>query len=240
MLITTPSRIATYSRCPLRAKYSWDYKDLLGIETELLKRVVRQVYSFQMRFDKIAPWRKISGWLDKEFRDLASQLPDIEQTYKESKNVLSRLHKWYYQYYRITNDSVIANLPIIVRLNSYHEYHDVIDILGIKDKITIYDFDELQKEDEKPTGMMIYNDIKALARIWGLRNTKGSIQPQMYTRFFVTPRSIQEVSIQIKEETLYKADRIVRHILQGIERGAFYPSISEQCSHCPHSAECYF
>jgi len=129
----------------------------------------------------------------------------------------------------------MANIPINTSYNG-QEYADVIDVLEIGHGVRIYDFTELTK-DKDSTPAIIYNDIKVLARCWGFELACG-ITPIEYTKWTIGPRSMKPLTIKVDEKFMEKARRIIPHILTGMAKEVWYPSVSEQCNSCPHLEYC--
>ena len=229
----TPLHLASYTRCPLRTYLLWDkikgFREALPVE--IIGRVARRAYLHELKHESKADWRLLPKWVDVEIRALVKDL----SSFKEVKNILSRLQVWYDKQYMINPNPVVVNLPIRAELDSGLIYTDHIEIIHILDghNLMIEDFKEASGEDN------ILRDIKALARVWGLMATMDKpLRITHYQRQLVSIGTITPIRIEITDKLLEKIDKIVKHILRGIERDIFYPAISVQCGKCPVRPHC--
>lgn len=233
--IIYPHNLITYSKCPKRALFSWDSDPpRLPPEFDILANVIRSAYLLFSRFNKPSTWKNIPVWLDKYLLQNIG-LDDYEKT----KNLLARLHGWFFNYY--LGDYCfpgLINVPVRIDLDQYLSYHDSIDIVGISERIHIFDFKVIPHK--YPTGVMeIYNDFTSHVKTWGF-HTAMKLKPDMYTRIYLRPNSIKHTSLLINDKFLSNASKTIEHMYRGISQGIFYPSRSEQCNYCPFFDKCTF
>jgi hypothetical protein len=180
---------------------------------------------------EIAPsFKLVSYWYEIEYNRILKNTPNYA-----GKDILSRIGHWYNNYYLNSITQAISNVPVSVSIQG-QPYQDIIDVIEVGDKIRVHDFKELLGQKEAGSAV-IYNDIKVHARLWGLEMASGII-PDEYVRWVILPNTIRYISIKVDKKMLEKSYKIVRHILEGIAREVWYPSVSDQCSHCPHLTYC--
>jgi hypothetical protein len=236
-----PHNIAQYSKCPRKAQKSWNKQSQLSLNGKIIATVIKQGFIYRARTSQIALWKKFISWINTEIeRTIPENLN--QASYKENKDILIRLSHWYNEYYIPKyNDPGLINIPIIKPVGIRFLFKDSIDIVSLDKKIRMYDFVEVADESiHKTWGTHprdIYNDLSVHARLWGFRSISDLI-PDSYTRIVIYPKTIRVLEWKIQKEALERTKKIIEYILDGISKGIYYPSISEQCIKCNYSTEC--
>lgn len=236
-MIIQPHHISNYSRCPKKTLYTWNDKVKVSANQQIISNIIKTIYGYHLRKEKPALWRHIPGWLDRYLRESVLKALDPQARYKEAKNILIRVRSWYDKYYLEKYcEPGLINVPLKVRLDHHNFYSDSIDIVTMNNKIRLYDFDEGYGD---LSGIDVYNDIKVQARIWGFWKASET-KPDEYVRLRIRPQSMTSAVISINETTLERSNAVVKQITRGIKDQVFYPSVSEQCRHCPFQSNCSF
>lgn len=240
MRIITPYNIKKYCECPKRSNYTWDARPIpFSTEGAIISNVIKTAHLYFAQKGKPAIWRRFSLWIDKFLKQAISDSLS-KQHYKEAKNILTRIHIWWREYYIDKYEiPCLINIPILLDIGQNHKYVDNIPMVGLSDKAVIFDFEEIDTYSNALSSIKLYNDISVQARLWGFVRGAEAI-PAEYVRIYIAPQTIKAVKISISNETIEKATRVIQHVLNGICNNIFYPSFSEQCKACPFKAKCSF
>jgi hypothetical protein len=206
--------------------------DQEAVEVQLVGDVVKSAYLFSERTGRSPGWRRIVRWTERAMRDSLA-----DERYKEFKNILTRLHDWYFRVYEAGDESSgMINIPLSVPLGLHYTYYDQLDILGIGNKIELFDI--VGADFCRPRkGQKVFNEISIHARIWGVREAL-KICPDVYTRIIISPKSVRARSLQVSQDSLERTGRYIKYLLTGMINNIAYPSVSEQCDSCPFLTGC--
>jgi len=195
MVIVRPRNINAYSKCPKRAGYSWLDKPRLSFEGTVISNVIKAMYLYEARRECPPPWKHMPGWIDKYSGEAYCQLSPRDR-YQETKNLLTRIYHWYHNYYlKNYGGAGIANVPVSIGIGNQLEFYDKIDIVGLDNKIRIFDFVEAERVKSFDTTQM-YSDMLIYARIWGFCRS-AETKPDEYVRLVIGPQTIKPFSLAL-------------------------------------------
>jgi len=215
--------IDIYSRCPKRSFYSWNSALVEDPNVRVIGNVIKTAYAYYARKNVLASWKSIIGWTEKFIAE--------EQN---TKDCLLKLSTWYGDYYLDKHlGPGLINLPIKIPLDQHTSFQDQVDLIIFGKQLTLADF-----SGASPRKTRLYNDIRMHTHIWSVMQVQG--KPEKYIRFHVRPKSILPIEITLSPQLISKSAQVVSQICDNIRKGIFYPSVSEQCQHCPFEIKCSF
>lgn len=236
MRIATPNDVARYAICPKRASHQLGQTSALPFDTHIVSDVIKAAYIYQSQRGNLPRWKHIPSWIDKYYQKALGDMLPAER-YGEAKNVLQRLHTWYYGPLQTQMPGpAITNVPISVPIGNDLLFKDTIDLVHIEDEVQLCDIVEIDNI-KKPNKIGIYNDMVTHARIWGFCMAART-KPDKYARIFIGPETVRPLIIGIDEEMLAKTAKIVKHILYGMAEQVDYPAFSAHCVNCPYNQRC--
>lgn len=210
----------------------------MSLDAEVLAWVIRRVHSYHLKHEVLPEWKMIPRWIDSAYIYTIRKRGREEGTadYRETKNILIRLHKWFFDYSASDPEPCLINLPVAVQVDNSIFYSDTIDIIGVRDNIKMFDFKEISNMSLN-TVKSVYADIEAMTRIWGLKKATG-IRASSYNRIYISPTSINIRTIAISNQYQEKIDKVINYLLGGISRGVFFPSFTDHCINCKYNDDC--
>lgn len=239
--IATPFRIRLYAQCPNKCSFSTDWVEKQTPDESILSDMIKYAFlrhSMKPLGSRPPGWKAFVNYVDK-FRTRHVRLlgNSLENYYKESEWILVRLQRWYYDYY-LPSYAVPGhvNVPIVLGINDLVYYRDFLDIITVDNGIRVFDF-EYNEQHPLALKSRILNDIEVMARIWGCWKFSG-VKIEKYVRIFLSKKGVQVKEVEITDEYLEKARKIIGHIVDGISHHVYYPAYSEQCVKCPYKKGC--
>jgi hypothetical protein len=236
MLSISPYHLSVYSKCPNKLLYLHKnniYPPII-VDFEIIRDLIKRCYFFLIRFEKPPPWKFILKWTNKQIIENAKS---EEVSYKDTKNVLQKIHTWYYGYFIKDITPGLINIPLSIGLGSNITLYDTLDLVILKDeKLTMYDF-FYSNNISNYTNLSLYNNIDVHTKIWLLYKV-ANIKVDYYNRIVIGKNTIKVVTIAITDSMFNKIENIIRHITSGIRDNIFYPSFSEQCNSCMFNDNC--
>jgi len=239
MQVITPRGLKLYARCPKRFSFSWHLKPVTTIECKTIEDIIKSLYLYHARRGVLMPWKHIPPrahqMLLETFKDL-----DATQEYKQTEHLLVKLSAWYNNHYLEEYcDEGVINLPVQMGLGTHLTLADEIDIVTMGKQLRLFDFDEVCDKQSLSTytGLKVYNDLAALAKVW-LFWKATDIMPEQYIRLVISAKSVKPIRLTITDRMVEKIEVFMRQLARGIQDEAYYPSFSEQCLHCPYKERC--
>jgi hypothetical protein len=201
----------------------------------LIENIIKLAYLYLSRKESPAPWKYILSMSQTIYLTEISKID--KSNYKDMEGILTRLSYWHSNYY-LKDYCIpgITNIPVTMALGYSYYYRDTIPILLSGEHLSIVDFG-LAEFNDWLSGLYIYNDIEAQARIWGVSQATDLIVKE-YIRFLITPKEIKPVKITIDNNLIMKNNKRLRHIIDGIRNDITYPIRTKECESCPYSKRC--
>jgi len=239
--IFTPNHILEYSKCPKKALSSWDFifkeSPLINKDSLVLSNVIRSVYLFSERKGYYPKWKWIPRWLDRSIKKFITEGLLTQKEYTETKNMLTRLYKWYHSIFLSEPRAGITNVPILGEITPYLYWQDKIDILCFDPDdqgVTVVDFVETKVD---PNPRILYNDFIVRSRIWGVEKFLG-VKVTGYQRICFVRKRIATRFFSMSPEVKERGRKYINNIIRGVANNQDYPSVTEQCLSCTYSHKC--
>lgn len=246
--------LSLYSRCPRRVGYvqSMDeakkeqYWKTDQPQLDLFRRIVKGAHTRVLKSTLTSPWREVTnqvdGWL---FSDMPSRadpnydaITDIKL--KTSLRLIRKLQQVWYQpifseEYHLLG---LADVPLSTKLGEGYLYGMAELILYNSEELVLCTFKE-----QNGFRHLLYNDMEMRVQSLLLHEVLGRIPTRL--RVYSWPRDTENISVEdiwIHEPQRYLSSTqgTVAHLLEGMRKGIYYPSVSEQCNTCPFSSICSF
>jgi hypothetical protein len=232
----SPKDIERYTQCPKYAEFAWGVEKANSQNSLILQKTISSISLYYLRHNEPPEWRQISNWAESYL------VGEVGEYSGEGKGLLAQLGSWYRNHY-LKKECFpgYINLPIALPLGYGITYRDNIPIVGLANKIRLYDFKELTDKDKESSynSIKLYNDLFIHIRVWGFLK-KTALKPEQYIRYVIGPRSITPYRISITDPTLEKSEKMVEQVLRGVKNNVFYPSFSRECTCCPYKGQCNF
>ena len=232
----TLQQIQKYSECPRQLHYKQSlekelYPKVVDPFKVLVKDIIKQSYSSYIKNKSYLSWITIKNRIDKIcFK--STNIDDSDQfdkAYKQSIKLINGLYKWYYSYY-IKSPPALVNVDLSIPIGNSVINHRL-DLLFIKeDRLVPLIFDDTMLS-------IPYNRLEYKALLWLIY--KETQQFPKVTEFIqIREQSIKSLSMHNSLDIIDKLERYILHIVQGIEKSIFYPSINSQCNECEFKTIC--
>lgn len=254
-------QLVEYLHCPRRYKFLLDNPVLntrktLSSNTNFIANCIKKMYTYRTKFEKDIPWSYIPKWMDEKPVDTNNQ-------YKDSKNLLYKLNKFYYRYYlKELSGPGLVNFPVRLEYSissgNLLYINDKIDLLHIKEirlpgsphlettrkEVTLLDICEEDNNISFLKSDFLYRDISTYLRLWAFwESSDKTTWPNKYGKIVIGAGGIRVMTIkklEDKERILEETERMARYILMGIKNKIFHPIFSSQCNDCIFKIRCSF
>ena len=234
----SPYNIVTYMKCPKRSLYSKHFVHSPRPYYLLIRKIIQSVY---VRFAKsgiVPTWKAVRSIAT---RSLEAALPNLVNKPVKVENLLVNVYRWYKTHLLGSHCFPgLVNLPLLLELGHSVTLVDSIPIVIFSENIELVDFKEVPDKNKYRgyQNFKVKGDFEAQLRTWAFWKC-SNILPTKYSRVIIGTTGIKIVTVNVDRKMLENTiEPITKHVVNGIQQGIYYRSISEQCNSCPFLQQC--
>lgn len=231
----TLKEVKYFSECPKFYKYM---KGIIRKAPDkhilISKKIIQKGYDVARNNGVKVEWRRIVSWVNKEtFGDIKGlDDPAYEPTRQIAESVLKFLQQWYYQVYLPEEGVGYSNL----------------ELSKVYGNTTVFTKAPIIKVKEIPilsyvsgvayTERQLYNDIEVRGTALFICNALESTKIQVEHYAIGSKGGYRLTQIDISSTDNNSVNKAIGDIVQSIQMGISYASITSKCSSCPFKARC--
>lgn len=243
------TQLEIYPRCPAQYNYFQKRGGISTVQllpkTKLFRDIACSTYLKAARNTRINPWRQMTAQIDKfTFADLLPRShpdydSDVDTKFKLSLSRIDALKKhWYRPYFLAEGMEGFSGLKTSLSIGGYNLV-DTTDLVLFNEKdLILCKFTNIETNQS-----MLYNNIRMRTQALMLSRNLGRLVTKIRSMSWPEDSekiSVRDINIHNPVEFANKTEAVVSHIVGGIRKEIFYPSVSEQCFTCPFNNICSF